>query len=118
VKEADTCGAPRRTRIDDSDDGPLIAICGTIGVVEKTTLYLPTQLLRTYRQLAQRTGRSQAALMREALQRFADRQERPRLKSLGLAKNVRLQGADVEAWLEANWRPEAEWREEPRSGPV
>ena len=83
--------------------------------MEKTTLYLPTRLLRTYQQLARQSGRSQAALMRDALQRFADHQARPPLKSLGIARKVRLQGADVETRLDAEWRPAADWRDAPES---
>ena len=80
--------------------------------MEKTTLYLPADLHRSYRDLARRLGRSQAALMREALQHFAVQQDAPRLKSLGIAKNVALQSDDVETWLEANWRPESDWPNE------
>ena len=83
--------------------------------MEKTTLYLPTELLRTFQQLAQRSGRSQAALMRAALQEYAAIQERPRLKSLGIAKGVALQGADVETALELGWRPEDDGRDLPPS---
>jgi hypothetical protein len=81
--------------------------------MKKTTLYLPPELQRTYRELARRTGRSQAVLMREALQCYADVQEPPRLRSLGIARNVSLQSVDVEDWLKANWHPDAEWRSEP-----
>lgn len=88
-------------------------VCGSIADMDKTTLYLPIELHRTYKELARRTGRSQAELMREALQEYAEQQEPPRLRSLGIAKNVALQSDDVEAWLEANWHPDAEWRSEP-----
>jgi len=81
--------------------------------MEKTTLYLPPDLHRSYRDLARRLGRSQAALMREALQHFAVQQDAPRLRSLGIAKHVTLQSDDVETWLEANWRPENEWTDDP-----
>lgn len=85
--------------------------------MEKTTLYLPPDLHRSYRDLARRLGRSQAALMREALQHFAVQQDAPPLRSLGIAKHVALQSDDVEAWLEANWHPEREWADEPQSDP-
>lgn len=73
--------------------------------MEKTTLYLPTQLHRALRELSRRTGRTQAEVMREALQAYVQGQERPPLRSLGLGENTELHGADTEDWLEANWRP-------------
>jgi len=51
--------------------------------MEKTTLYLPTELQASLRALARRTGRSQANLIREALETYVAGQERPRPKSIG-----------------------------------
>jgi hypothetical protein len=79
----------------------------------KTTLYLPDELLVTFRALARRTGRSQSDLMREALQGYADRQQAPRFHSLGVAASSDLNAEDIEDWLAANWHPDAEWRSEP-----
>jgi predicted transcriptional regulator len=76
----------------------------------KTTLYLPDELLLTFRSLARRTGRSQAELMREALQGYAADQTPLRLRSVGIAKHASIHGDEVEAWLEANYHPDASWR--------
>jgi len=81
--------------------------------MEKTTLYLPTELLLTFRGLARRTGRSQAALMREALQGYMDQQEAPHFHSIGIAEHSDLNAEDIDEWLAANWRPDEEWRSEP-----
>jgi hypothetical protein len=81
-----------------------------MNAMTKTTLYLPDELLLTFRRLARRTGRSQAELMREALQGYADDQDPPRLRSLGIAKRASIHGDEVEDWLEANYRPDASWR--------
>ena len=80
----------------------------------KTTVYLPTELSLAIKAISRRTGRSQAAIIREALQDYVDRQEPPHLLSLGIVtEDIGLQAADVEAWLAANWRPDEEWGREP-----
>jgi predicted transcriptional regulator len=83
----------------------------------KTTLYLPDELLVTFRALARRTGRSQADLMREALQGYADQQQPPRFHSLGIAERSDLNAEAIDDWLAANWRPDADWRSEPDPSP-
>ncbi len=87
--------------------------------MDKTTVYLPTELHFEVRAIARRTGRPQAVVIREAIQEYVDRQDEPELLSLGIAENAGLDGADVEDWLKANWRPDADWGREidPRSEP-
>jgi Arc/MetJ-type ribon-helix-helix transcriptional regulator len=46
--------------------------------VVKTTVYLPDELKRRLEQTARRQKRSEADVIREALQRFTDSQERPK----------------------------------------
>lgn len=82
--------------------------------MDKTTLYLPTELRLAIRSISRSTGRAQAAVIREAIQQYVDGQEPPPLLSLGIAEDAGgLQGADVDDWLKANWRPEDDWGREP-----
>jgi predicted DNA-binding protein len=71
--------------------------------VEKTTLYLPGELQAALRVLAQRTGRPQAALIREALERYVAGQERPRFASRGAALDGTLDAADAKSWVRDRW---------------
>ncbi|MDP8969008.1 MAG: ribbon-helix-helix domain-containing protein [Actinomycetota bacterium] len=72
--------------------------------MEKTTLYLPADLQRSLRDLAKRTGRSQADLIREALGTFLMGQSRLRPRSIGI---VRDQGgppaAEAKQWVRRQW---------------
>ena len=52
---------------------------GTIWSVEKTTVYIDQPTKRELEALAKRTGRPQAALLREALLTYIERQKRPSL---------------------------------------
>lgn len=73
--------------------------------MEKTTVYLPADLRGWLREESRRTGRTQAELMREALEAYAARRPRPLPTSIGLGSDPELSGADVEDWLRDNWRP-------------
>jgi predicted DNA-binding protein len=73
--------------------------------VNKTTLYLPDNLQRALRQAARRTGRSQADIVREAVERYLRGEEVPRFRSMGVAADGTLSAEDVEAWLERTWNP-------------
>jgi predicted transcriptional regulator len=75
--------------------------------VEKTTLYLPGELQSILRQLARRTGRAQADLIREALTEYVSRQEHPRPRSIGAGEDADLAARDSEAWLRREWDPDA-----------
>ena len=72
--------------------------------MEKTTLYLPTEVQRSLRALSQRTGRPQATLVREAIERYLSGQERPRPASIGAASDGTLDAAESEEWLQDQWR--------------
>lgn len=73
----------------------------------KTTLYLPAALQVRYRELSRRSGRSQAELMREALERYAESQPRPSLEGfIGMAEDHLIPGFDsshTDAYLEEHW---------------
>jgi plasmid stability protein len=62
--------------------------------VEKTTLYLPTEIQLALRDAAKRVGRSQADLVREALSRYLAEQPRPMPKSIGIAPGLTA-GIDI-----------------------
>ncbi len=71
--------------------------------VEKTTLYLPTELQQGLRALARRTGRPQAELIREAIAGYVGAQERPWPRSIGLGTDGAVTGSDSEDWLHREW---------------
>jgi hypothetical protein len=73
--------------------------------MEKTTLYLPSELQVALRDAARRTGRSQAEIIREALATYLQQHRRPMPRSLGRGENPDLNGDETEAWLEAHFRP-------------
>jgi predicted transcriptional regulator len=71
--------------------------------MEKTTLYLPSELQRTLRDLSQRTGRAQASIIREALAEWVSRQDQPWPRSIGSAADGSVSGRDSENWLADEW---------------
>jgi hypothetical protein len=71
--------------------------------MEKTTLYLPLELQQGLRDLSRRTGRPQAALIREALAEYVAGQEHPWPRSIGTASSGTVTGAGSEAWLREEW---------------
>jgi Arc/MetJ-type ribon-helix-helix transcriptional regulator len=75
--------------------------------MQKTTLYLPDELQRQLQEAARRMGRSQADLIREALETFLGTVQPPKARSIGLGDNPDLHGEDTEDWLRQNWR--AKW---------
>ena len=76
--------------------------------MEKTTLYLPQRLKRLLEMRARQEGRSQAELIREALERYLSR---PASRSLGAGEDPELTGRGAEAWLKAAWGKEAQTAE-------
>ncbi len=71
--------------------------------MEKTTLYLPPELHRALRDAARQTGKSQAALVREAVAAYLAQMKRPVPRSLGVAEDPGLTGRGSEDWLEETW---------------
>ncbi len=74
--------------------------------MNKTTLYLPDDTQRRLRDLAKRTGRPQADLVRQALERYLAATPSPLPGSIGVGADESLSGRDSEDWLRANWRRE------------
>jgi hypothetical protein len=75
--------------------------------MEKTTLYLPADLLAAYTALARKQGRPKAELMRDALTAYAERQERDLPDWIGMI-NVEdaFDSSNVKSWLRDNWEPD------------
>jgi len=77
-----------------------------VDAMHKTTLYLPSDLQRRLREHARRTGSPQAAVVREALERYLTDAPRPALTSLGAGDDRELEAADARAWVRARWSGE------------
>jgi predicted transcriptional regulator len=75
--------------------------------MEKTTLYLPGDLLAAYSALSRRQRRSKAELMRAALREYAERQELRLPDWIGMAEtDGEVNSANVKDWLREHWKPE------------
>ena len=74
--------------------------------MHKTTVYLPEDLQRALREVARRTGRREAAIIREALSVYLAHQARPLPRSIGVGADAELAARDSEKWLRAHWRPQ------------
>ena len=83
-----------------------------------TTIELPPDMQRDLEALARRTGRTEAELIVEAVERrLVDERhlpagKRPLPRSIGVVSAPDVSGADYEAWLKATWHPEDDWRRE------
>lgn len=77
-----------------------------VDAMHKTTLYLPSDLQRRLREHARRTGSAQAAVVREALERYLTDAPRPTLTSLGAGDDRELAASDARAWVHARWSDE------------
>ncbi len=72
--------------------------------VNKTTLYLSPETQRGLRDLARRTGRHQADVIREALDLYLQQHvERARPRSIGAGEDAELTATNSEDWLRARW---------------
>lgn len=71
--------------------------------MEKTTVYLPSDLHRALKEAARAEKRPQAEVLRRALEEYLERRERPLPLSVGAGEDEGLSGADSEDWLEAEW---------------
>lgn len=74
--------------------------------MDKTTIYIPTTLHVELKAIARRSGRPQSEVIREALAAYVEQQERPWPKSIGMAEEGSVSGADYEDWLAEHWKPD------------
>jgi hypothetical protein len=80
-----------------------MAYGATLINMEKTTVYLPAHLQRALKEAARSEKRSQAEVLRSALEDYLARRESPRLRSVGIGADRELSGAESEDWLRAEW---------------
>lgn len=71
--------------------------------MQKTTLYLPDETQRRLRELAKRSGRAQADLIRQALDRYLGTEAQALPTSVGSGEDATLSGRDSGDWLRSNW---------------
>lgn len=71
--------------------------------MEKTTLYLPPELQRALREEGRRSGRPQAALIREALAEYLRKRPRPLPRSVGIVADGKLAARGAKEWLRGEW---------------
>jgi plasmid stability protein len=71
--------------------------------MRKTTVYLPEGLDCALKAKAKRTGVPTAALVRAALQRSLDEEEKPWPRSIGAGAGGRFPAGEDEAVLEDEW---------------
>ena len=69
----------------------------------KTTVYLTDDLAAALAGAAQRVGRPQAELIREALQSYLSALPQPKLLSVGLGSDDQLSAEESEDWLRSRW---------------
>lgn len=78
-------------------------VYGTVHNMNKTTIYFPDELHRSLKVVARRSGRSQAHVIRDAVERYLADGERQLPASIGIGDDPGLDARDSEAWLEEQW---------------
>ena len=79
-------------------------VYGSLVGVNKTTVYLTPELQRGLRDLARRTGRRPASLIRSAIEEYLGAQGRPLPRSLATGEDTELAARDSEDWLRRQWQ--------------
>ena len=75
--------------------------------MEKTTLYLPPELMAAYSALSRKQRRAKAELMRDALREYAERQEYQLPDWVGMiASDDEVNSSNVKEWVRDNWKPD------------
>jgi hypothetical protein len=72
--------------------------------VEKTTIYLPGELQRSLAATARSEGRSQADIIRSALEAYVNKRPTNPPRSIGTGSDSEISGATSEDWLRKNWK--------------
>ena len=70
----------------------------------KTTLYLPHDLQQQLKGLAKRKGTTQARIIREALAAYLASEATPLPRSIGIANDGSMGGAEAKDWVREQWR--------------
>ena len=68
-----------------------------VDVMERTTVYLDTRLKRRLKEAAARAGRSEAGMIREALERYLGQRESVHLEPVGRSKDGGVAARDEES---------------------
>ncbi len=71
--------------------------------MNKTTIYLPADLHRGVQEMARRTHRRQADIIRSAIEQFLHDQGHTLPRSIGAGDDAELAGRDSEDWLRRQW---------------
>lgn len=76
--------------------------------MRRTTIFLTDDLDQLLQETSRRTSRSQAEIVREALTRYLQAQQRPWPRSLGMGSNSdqTVTSESVKAWGRDRWRQE------------
>lgn len=72
--------------------------------MDKTTIYLPRELLEELQAIARQTGRPRGEVIRNALLSFVAQQERPWPRTIGMGASDTIRGADDEVLLRQRWK--------------
>jgi predicted transcriptional regulator len=74
--------------------------------VDKTTIYLPSELRRALADHARRAKRPQAEIIREAIAIYVSAAPRPRMSFIGAGEDSELSGASSENYLRERFAKE------------
>ena len=69
-------------------------------------MYLTDEMQFALGEIARRSQRSKAEVIREAVAALIAGQKRPRPKSIGMIEDDDVQSTNVNDWLKTNWSPE------------
>jgi predicted transcriptional regulator len=72
--------------------------------MDKTTLYLPPALHRALKEAARREGRSQAEVIRAALEAYLTQRPKTLPRSIGAAADGRVPAANSKEWIRNRWK--------------
>lgn len=74
--------------------------------MNKSTVYFTDEQMATWESLARREARPKAAVLRDALEYYADKVGRRMPSAVGIYEDDEVNSTNVDEWLRANWRPE------------
>lgn len=74
--------------------------------MEKTTVYLPTEIKMSIKASAKRQGASEAHVIREALAAYVAAEPRELPSVFGSVSDGGVTSENYEDWLAENWKPD------------